>query len=182
MSIDVTTWPKLAATYKDLQFLADLINGNDSNNVQMDASVFQAATHSIQSRLLELQDMVGSGIAECLRLGMLAVLTTTFRLPRRKMPHAYLASKLRIAFQDASLIRPESRDILFWVLMMSVIAVFDVGEPWIPIVWNVIANKGSWYETKQGFQRLIWITCIHDEVGQNTFMQLQRARASPRLL
>lgn len=141
----------------------------------MNANLFQNASHSIQSRLLGLQDMLESGVAECLRLGMLAVLTTTFRLPVRKMRHAYLASQLRSVFQNVGPVISGSNPILSWVLMMSVIAVFDVGEPWIPVVWKAVARRASWCETRWGFQRLIWIACIHDEPGQKAFVQLEQA-------
>lgn len=176
LSIDMATWPKLAGVYKDLQCLADLLNQNEISGTTMGADLFQQAIHSIQTRLLALQDLLGSGVAECMRLGMLEVLTTTFRLPNRKMPHAYLASQLRTALQATAATTPGLRTMLTWVLLMSVIAVFEASEPWIARLWLTLVDEQSWDEMRGVMQRLIWIRCIHNEPGQKAFMQLERLR------
>ncbi|PSN65089.1 hypothetical protein BS50DRAFT_622392 [Corynespora cassiicola Philippines] len=179
MSIDIATWPKLAGIYKDLQCLANLINDNEEQGTKMDAHLFQNAVHSLQSRLLALQGELGSGIAECLRLGMLAALTTTFRLPTRKMPHAHLASQLRIILKSTRATTPGMRIMLTWVFFMSVIAVFDVTEPWISQSWHTLVGEKSWDTMRSILKRLVWIRCIHDEPGQKIFMQLgQLSRVS----
>lgn len=142
----------------------------------MDADLFQNAVHSIQSRLLALQDVLGYGVAECMRLGMLAVLTTTFRLPSRKMPHAYLESQLRWNLQLAADMTSGSRVMLTWVLMMSVIAVFEVSEPWILKLWRTLVDEQSWSTMRSTLQRLIWIRCIHCESGMKVFTKLEHLR------
>lgn len=142
----------------------------------MDAESFQHAVHSIQSRLLALQDVLECGVAECMRLGMLGILTTTFRLPTRKMPHAYLASQLRTNLQATEAHTPGLRIMLTWVLMMSVIAVFETSEPWISSLWLNLVGEQHWDTLRAVLQRLIWIRCIHDEPGREAFAQLERVR------
>lgn len=176
LSIDIDMWPKLAVIYKDLQCLANFINDNEAHGTMMDADLFQNAVHSIQSRLLALQDVLGYGVAECMRLGMLAVLTTTFRLPSRKMPHAYLESQLRWNLQLAADMTSGSRVMLTWVLMMSVIAVFEVSEPWILKLWRTLVDEQSWSTMRSTLQRLIWIRCIHCESGMKVFTKLEHLR------
>ncbi|KAF2003791.1 hypothetical protein P154DRAFT_486527 [Amniculicola lignicola CBS 123094] len=176
LSIDIATWPKLAGVYKDLQYLSNLINKNDIHGTMMDAESFQNAVHSIQSRLLALQGDNRGGIGECMRLGMLAVLTTTFRMPSRKMPHAYLASRLRATLETTSATTPGSRMVLTWVLLMSIVAVFEANESWISHLWCTLVRQQKWEAMEAMMEQLIWIRCIHDEPGNQAFMQLERSR------
>lgn len=176
LSIDLATWPKLAHVYKDLQYLANLINENETRGTMMDADLFQNAIHSIQSRLLALQGVLECGVAECMRLGMLEVLTTTFRLPTRKMPHAYLASQVQSNLQATVATTPCSRIMLTWVLMMSVVSVFEPTEPWIASLWYSLVDEQSWDALRDILRRLIWIRCIHDEIGRKAFVQLEQRR------
>lgn len=136
----------------------------------MDTDTFHHSIHSIQSRLLELDGHLPDHVAECVRLGMLALLTTTFRLPGPKIRYTYLHKRLAEQLQA---VRPETvsaRKMVFWSLMMGMVAIFELDEVWLRGVWDrVRGEETEWNEVRQGLKSAIWIDFIHDEPGKGVF-------------
>ena len=56
---------------------------------------------------------------------------------------------------------------------------FDTSEDWLQLTW---ASAGgftmSWDEVKERMKQVIWINVIHDEIGYETFLELQQGRQS----
>ncbi|PVI06764.1 hypothetical protein DM02DRAFT_724086 [Periconia macrospinosa] len=163
-------FPKFTVVYNDLRCFVNMLNTNITSKTYMPTDVFHQSIHSIQGRLLQLDGKLFDTIAECVRLGMLAVLTTTFRLPGPKMEYSYLHDCLRIRLHT---VRPETtsaRKMVFWVLMMSLVAVFEVHEDWIPEVWGRLrGEEKGWGEVKRALKSAIWIDYIHDEPAREVF-------------
>lgn len=179
-SIDYTKCPKLATVYKDLRTLANLINERKVDEVKMSGQFFQAAFHSIQTRLLGLQDTLQDEVAECFRLGMLAFLATSFCLPGRKMTYPYLALRVRKVLEKLRASTSATRHIVLWVLVISIIAIFESDESWIQDTWNSVVEKEMlWAEARKTLQAIAWIVDVHDEAGQKAFNVLRRRMCSP---
>ncbi|KAH8657785.1 hypothetical protein BX600DRAFT_552055 [Xylariales sp. PMI_506] len=168
---------KLDNVFHDLKQLTHIINHHTQKNTRIEGQEFQVAINSIQSRLLHLQgdeevcsDNRDGAAAEALRLGMLAFLSTTFRVPGKKAESLYLTEHLRSACQDLEASTPELRDILFWLLMVGVISVLDVDEPWLRARWDVVAKLDmTWEAAQRRLRSIMWITSIHDDPGRKAY-------------
>jgi hypothetical protein len=86
---------RLATVYYDLQYLTVTINQNANYNARWKGAAFQEVFSSIQARLLCLMTELNDPLQEFLCLGMLAFLTTSFRIPGRTVTYPYLAERFR---------------------------------------------------------------------------------------
>lgn len=173
---------RLATVFNDLRQLTFLINKYTNKNIRLDGSQFLDALCSIQTRLLYLKDTISDGssndniAAECLRLGMLAYLSTTFRAPGRKTQPAYLTTQLRAICQRIEPSMLEIRDVLFWLLMVGTISVFDVHEPWLRNKLDgILERRLSWGEARGRLLSVMWIIAIHDDLGKEAYSELMRS-------
>ncbi|KAI8266453.1 hypothetical protein K4K58_009709 [Colletotrichum sp. SAR11_239] len=96
--IEVFADTRLAVVFQDLRHLVCLVNNHLANNSRLDGLLFQDCLGSVQARLVHLQGDLEDASDECLRLGMLAFLSTTLQIPGGKFPYAYLAAKFRMAY------------------------------------------------------------------------------------
>ena len=175
IAIDNLVDPKLATVFSDLRRLAELINTHTGDDVQLNGAMFQSVLVSIQRRLLWLRYESEEGWSECLRLGMLALLTTTFQLPGRKIAYDNLATQYRTACRGVKTSTPTTQTLLLWVLMIGAVSVFDPEEQWLRAKWKkAAASEGSWVELKQRLQSVIWLNGIHDEPGRCACLSLAR--------
>ncbi|KAF2636854.1 hypothetical protein P280DRAFT_472739 [Massarina eburnea CBS 473.64] len=177
LSTPMDTFPKFTVVYNDLRHLTNLINDHIAAGTLMSTEMFHSAIHSIQSRIIYLEGMMEDGVAECLRLGMLACLTTTFRLPGRKMEYTYLKERLRDMLQGVRIPSLGAQRMVFWALMMGIVAVFEADEQWIPHVWSrVVGERMNWEEARKRLRNGIWITCVHDAPAEQVFLKLELRR------
>jgi hypothetical protein len=119
-------------------------------------------------------------LQEFVCLGMLACLTTSFKIPGRRITYRYLADRFRQSC-FAMLARPEQRELEvleLWGLMMGAISVFDIEEE----VWllargaEVAKDQGvEWQDVQKRLQSIMWIGCIHDEAGNKMFEKMKSA-------
>lgn len=162
--------PSLVVVFQDLQRLVALINDHSTRLVRMKGSVFQLSVSSIQSRLLQLRDVPNSVVADCFCLGMLAFLTTMFRAPGLEITYGYLGNQLRDCCQKIEISTPELQTVMFWLLMISRIAVFKADPAWLRVRWQKVAAPGlSWATARRRLQSVVWINFIHDEPGRKAF-------------
>lgn len=149
-----------------------LINDIFDMGSRLDGAIFQEAMSSIQSRLLHLNEDLENTAEECLRLGMLAFMTTTFHLPGRRASYGNLADRFRYSCQKIAL-SLKYNDLNLWLLMLGAISVFDVNELWLREWWCGISSPGIlWEEARWRLQSVMWINCIHDDLGSKVFDQL----------
>jgi hypothetical protein len=157
LALDGIVSPKLAIIYRDLRALTDLINTKNVTASPVSIELFQSVIHSVQSRLWALQDGFQDDVQECLRLGMLGMLTTTFRLPGRQVPYTHLANQMRQHLRRVHAYTQLSKEIIFWALIMSIIAMFEV-EDWMRDVWRRVAKKEtSWEDAKARLEGVLWM-------------------------
>jgi hypothetical protein len=180
LDIPSAIFPKFTVVYNDLRFLANLINEKIATDTVMSTDIFHGAIHSVQVRLLDLAGNLEDDIAECLRLGMLAFLTTTFQLPGRKLEYTHLAQRLKDMLTRVHTSTLGAQRMMSWVLMISTIAIFETDEPWIPRVWNMFVEEGlTWGELRSTLKGAIWIECIHDAPAEKVFLKLDMQRSKP---
>ncbi|CAM1501323.1 Fc.00g104850.m01.CDS01 [Cosmosporella sp. VM-42] len=167
--------PRLLATFHDLQYLAALVNDHYQTKTRLRANLFQPAMSSIQARLLKLKDMPTDRPSQGLCLAALAFLTTTFQLPGSRLPYTYLAHRLRNCYDSIISPSPELENIFLWLLMVCAISVIDVDESWIRASWKaVVKPELLWEEARASLDNVMWIGCIHDELGREAFSALMR--------
>lgn len=164
---------RLTVVFNDVRHLVHLINVHFSKNTKFHGEAFQASISSVQSRLLMLKDLLegGSAVDETVCLAMLAFMTTTFQIPRRKVPYGDLRRRLRKAVERAWVERGGS-EVGIWVLVVGAISVLDTGEDeaWLVKKWAEVAENGvEWEEVRARLQRVLWIGCIHDSLGREAF-------------
>lgn len=164
---------RLMAVVKDFRSLTCSINEASRSKQPLDGDVFQNSVSSIQARLLHLQDSLGNTLGEGLRLGMLALLTTMFRVPSQKVPFKNFERRLR---NVCHAIEPSTwvmREVLLWFLMVGSMTVLDVEESWVREKWRVVADSSfSWDDIRRRLRGTMWIDCINEDLGRRTFLQL----------
>ncbi|KAF1960782.1 hypothetical protein CC80DRAFT_544176 [Byssothecium circinans] len=176
-SLTTSAVPKFAIVYSDLRYLTNLINDKVATRTYIPTDLFHGAIHSIQTRLFHLEGLLSDDVAECFRLGMLACLTTTFKLPGRKMEYKNLADNLRHKLQAIRITSLGAQHMVFWVLVMSIVAIFEVDEAWLPQAWEKLLEEGvSWEEVRTRLRNAIWITCIHDKPAEQAFEKFELRR------
>ena len=180
--------PRLAVVFQDLQHVARLTNYYVEWTLKFkEDMVILIALSSIQSRLLRLDGELVDTLSECIRLAMLAFLTTTFQVPgeRRVLPYGPLAVGFRDSCRAVDASVPDIRDIFFWVLMVGAISVLAVDgpdgpdEPWLLPKWDIVSGpEGSWEAARDRLHAVMWVDCFHDELGREAFTKLTARDAS----
>ncbi|KAH0425525.1 hypothetical protein CcaCcLH18_10908 [Colletotrichum camelliae] len=168
--IEVFADERLAVVFRDLKHLVCLVNNHLANNSRLDGVLFQDCLGSVQARLVHLQGDLEDASDECLRLGMLAFLSTTLQIPGGKFPYAYLAATFRMACQNFITLTPVHEQLLFWMLIVGSTSVFEPDEPCLRPLWLKLAHpRLSWHEARSNLQTIMWIDSMHGTMGQSAF-------------
>jgi hypothetical protein len=169
--------PRLTIVFFDMQHYACLLNGATANKQRHRVAEFQDVVCSVQYRLMQLQGALDDIIAECLRLAMLAFVTTMFQLPYRRMPYPYLADRLRECCRAIESDTPQMRDLMLWLLIVGGISVFDVDdEPWMSERLRVDLPSVAWPEARARLKQVMWMDALHDKIGKDVFEALTMGR------
>jgi hypothetical protein len=169
--------PRLLVVFRDLQYFAGLMNAAAGSNrrLRLRDTEFQNIICSTQYRLLRLQGTLDNIISECLRLAMLAFLTTTFQVPGMKFRHPYLARRFRECCRAVEAATPQLRDLMLWLLTIGAISVYDVvDEPWLHERWKIDVPDVEWPEARRRMKEIMWIDIIHDEPAKYIFKMMSR--------
>lgn len=164
---------RLANVFKDFQNIALKINRNKLKFVIYNPAIFQDDLASLQSRLMSLVDLVTTPVEQLVRLTMLAMLTTTFRIPGRRVPYTWVVEQLRENYIAAGNGIRHDKSLLIWVLMTVWITVAGPNETWIQDAWTNTDTTLSWSDVKADLLRIMWIEVVHDKPGEMVYQQLQ---------
>lgn len=164
---------RLTNVFNDFQYLASRINRNKLKFVVNDPAIFQNDLTSLQTRLILLAELVTEPIEEMVRLTMLAVLTTTFRYPGRKIPYDWVVRQLELKYIAAGSEVLQEKSLMIWVLLISSFTVSDVHSTWIRDAWSVAASGLKWADVKAHVLRVVWIEIVHNKPGQTAYEQLE---------
>jgi hypothetical protein len=110
---------------------------------------------------------------QLVQLSLLAFLSCTFKVPGRKIPYTWLATKLRDAYVAIS----NGSDMIdstlrVWSLSVAAISLADTEEVWLQKAWKSNCKTTTWVETKRSLMDVMWIECIHDEPGERVHHRL----------
>lgn len=163
------TWdPRLLATYQDFLHLGLSINSHFSTRQRIPLASFQTLLSSIQSRLISLHGCLVDPHAELMRLALLAYLTTTFKVPGRKIPYTWIGAQIKSAYRAVGASVVGGDDVFkLWILMVVAIAVTDVDEAWLVGAWRERSGgvEEQWVDVKAELMRVMWVDCMHDKHG-----------------
>lgn len=181
----VLEFERLVTVYQDLQYLSRKINENVHTDTRWSGDSFQVAVNSIQSRLLSLSDALQDPFAECVRMAMLAFLTTLFRVPGKNVPYTHLKIRYKELFptKEEEISKDSRSDMLFWVFMIGAISILHRDEEWLSSIWRLFFNgiTPAWEESKKRLMGFIWIECIHDGPAKSLSRKLaSRTRKTKR--
>ncbi|KAF2799741.1 hypothetical protein K505DRAFT_413483 [Melanomma pulvis-pyrius CBS 109.77] len=150
---------RLLIVFQDVRSVVRSINEHFSRNTKFHGELFQESISSVQSRLLLLKDMLLNAVDEC--------------IPKRKVPYRDLRRRLRGSLQSTWVKTQKYQDLMLWVLVVCAISVLDDDPAWLAERWSGVAEADmSWEETRQRLQSVMWIDCIHDELGTEAFSTL----------
>ena len=173
--------PQLALVFEDLQFLINTLNEHIETSTQLDGADFQVAAHSIYARLLHLQNILTDPASECVRLGLLAFLTTlaprpspvTVQSPR----FPFLAEKMEDAIQSVSSWEGFPEAIPIWLGVVTSMSAFDGREEWLCQWWKGRMNEDTdWEGIGKKLKTVMWVPYLHEEAGRLSFSRLSRTK------
>jgi hypothetical protein len=143
-----------------------------------DPACFQAVLTSLQSRLVHLREVVQTPIEELVRLTMLAIMTTTFKTPGRKIPYGWVVRHLGDVYkQVASGPFKYDMTLRLWVLVTVTFTITGVQPAWVQEAWRETELGLDWMEVKSHLLRVMWIELIHDKPGEIVFNKLEEQRS-----
>lgn len=187
MELDGFVDRTLVVIFRDLKSFTGLVNAAISTNQPLGDAEFENSICCFQYRLLQLQGTLNHDIlSECLRLAMLAFLTTACRIVGHRPQYPYVASRFRhccCAIDTKILMLQIPRDLSLWLLTVGVMSVWDVDEPWLRKRWQVdVSADLEWPEARRRLQEILWIDAMHDRPGTNSFEAMQDVEVDEHVL
>jgi hypothetical protein len=174
--IDELVDSRLTVVYRTLQHIAILFNQHYYEKTPINASFVQQGFGFVHSSLLDLRNQLWDSLSECLRLGMIAFLTTTFRVPGLKVQHYYsnLADEFQRCYTSAKASHrnlQEYTEIDTWLSMICIMSA--VNED--PGTWKTCAATAtqalSWSDMRRRLKKVMWIDSFHDDLGEKAFQR-----------
>lgn len=172
--------------FRRLQAITLQINEKRHQGRLPDSSTFQATYEAAWTELLELNETLNDTLSECLQLTLLAFLTVTvFQIPNDRANHGgksklypFLAKNLRKKWQGLEPTAQKSTPLLFWLLTVAAMSVFDVDtEDWLSVKWKraaveVLGIQTGWDHARRQLESVMWIPVVHDVLGQQIYSKL----------
>jgi hypothetical protein len=126
---------------------------------------------------MHLDGTIENPIQELIRLTMLAFMTTTFKVPGRRIPYRWIVKELGNAYAKSAGGQLElDKSLHLWVLMTAAFTVTGAQVPWIREAWGKTGSGLDWTIVKTHLLRVMWIEMIHDRPGKKLFQQLEGFR------
>lgn len=177
---------RITSIFADLREIVTQINAHWSRKEALDYTAFEPFYSSILRRLLALQSCLQDTTSECFRLGLLAFLAiSTFRVPNTTPTNAnnarqfaYLTRSYRDTCRTLEPVTPQLSALIFWLLTLGAISVFDVeDEEWLVEKWNQVAKslpgaRLGWEDARVHLEGLLWIRGAHDDIGKKVYKKL----------
>jgi hypothetical protein len=169
--------------FRDFQRVANGINFNVRSHARQNAKCFQGILSSLQTRLMHLEHSLPQPIEQLVRLSLLALLTTTFKVPGRKIPYFWLAQRLETAFAEVCS-GPVAVDPVLqqWVVVVAAISICESADGWPRGAWETSATERNWNAMKTSLLGVVWIECIHDQLGEGIFQKMSVCQVEERRL
>jgi hypothetical protein len=168
---------RLVNVFRDLQYICLRINRNKLKYARHNPSAFQGGLTSIQSRLIYLSKFLKNPVEKLVHLAMMAFMTTTFKIPGRKVSYNWLLERLEDTYNEIGdgLIRLD-QSLVLWALVTVAFTVAGAGTEWIKEAWKGTYPELDWAAVKDHLMRVMWIEMMHDEAGERVYHQLEDSR------
>lgn len=164
----------IAIVFQQLHTFSRDLNLLKANKQKISQNAFQNKLCLLQSRLLGLQGKMQSILAECLRLAMLAYLTTTFQIPWNAVRYPFLAKNFRTCYSALGSPESQSQGIRLWFLTIGAISLYGLHDPWLRERWQAdIPRPRQWREAEQILRQFPWVDAIHGRLAESAFNVLQ---------
>jgi hypothetical protein len=177
LCVDGLVESDLATVFHNLQHTTILFNKHYYDKTPVDGMFIRQCLGFVHSSLIELEGRLENKLSECLRLGMMAFLATTFRLPESHEQYycKSLANKLQLSYATVKASTPDlQKTIDIWLILVLLISTNDIDEPYICASWVATAARGSsWKETCRHLKQVMWIDSVHDDLGKRAFEALK---------
>ncbi|KAI1842911.1 hypothetical protein JX266_010929 [Neoarthrinium moseri] len=160
---------RLANVFQDLQYYSRVMNEASMTKHKRREAEFQSVICSIQYRLIQLQGAMENILDECLRLAMLAFLSTTFQVSGKSFQYPYLAKRFCECCLAIEAARQPARDLMLWLLTVGAIALYGTNELWLQQRWIDDVPEIDWGEARRRLKNVIWLDAFHDKPGQRVF-------------
>lgn len=128
----------------------------------------------MHSRLIELEGQLESELSECLRLGMMALLATTFRRPHSfEQPYSkVLLHKFQNVYKiTKSLVPNLDQKLDTWLVFVCLISGGITDEQHVGA--SLMATVLSWEELRAQLKQVMWIEAFHDDLGRRAVESLK---------
>ena len=168
---------RLVNVFRDLQHICLRINRNKLKYARNNPSLFQGGLTSVQSRLIYLGRFLKDPIEKLVHLAMLAFMTTTFKIPGRRISYKWLLERLRETYKEVGddLFRLD-HSLVVWVLITVAFTVAGPGTYWIKQAWRGTYEELNWAAVKDQLMCVMWIEIMHDKAGKKVYHQLEESR------
>jgi hypothetical protein len=174
---------RLTTVFCDFQRVANGINFNVRSHARHNAECFQGVLSSLQTRLMHLEHSLHQPVEQLVRLSLLALLTTTFKVPGRKIPYFWLAQRLETTFAEVcsglAVVDPVLQQ---WIVVVAAISICESVYGWPRGVWGNRAMEKDWGAMKTSLLGVVWIECIHDKLGEEICQKLSVHQVEERRL
>ena len=173
LCVDGLVDSELAIVFHNLQCAAILLNKHYCDRTPIDGRLLRESLGFIHSSLIELEDRFKDKLSECLHLGMMAFLATTFRLPGLyEQPYCKnLTNKLQLSYNATKVSIPDlPKTIDNWLMLVCLISTDNLGDSIELASWRATLICGlSWNEMRSQLKRVMWIDVFHNDLGRRAF-------------
>lgn len=165
---------RVAAIFRDLQHLARRTNKATSGQ----ESELHAGLWTAQYRLFQLAGGLDDIVGECLRVAMLTFLATTFQVLGSRIRYEHVTNRFRVLCCAIETSTQQLQELMFWMLMVGTMVLFDHDEPWLCEIWRFLVlplTRGQeWVDVQGRLQSFIWINVSNESIGKQTFEKMRR--------
>ncbi|KAH8655881.1 hypothetical protein BX600DRAFT_470463 [Xylariales sp. PMI_506] len=171
--VDGLVEPDLAVLFYKLQCTTLLFNKHYYSQTPIDGTFIQQCLGFIHYSLIELKGRLKKRISKCLRLGMMAFIATTYRLPdmHKQQYCSNIIDEFYLSYATAKTATPAlTRTIDIWLIFMLTISAGGWGDIDVSASWESVAAPGlSWDDTRGYLKQVMWIDTFHDDLGRIAF-------------
>ncbi|KAE9382213.1 hypothetical protein N431DRAFT_394076 [Stipitochalara longipes BDJ] len=168
---------RIAAIFRNLQNITRTINHATSSKHMIQSSKLHAGVLTAQYQLLGLESKRHDVLSECVRVTLLAFLTTTFQILGSRIKYKHITNQLRELCQAIEVSTEQLREVMFWVLMMGAVALFDSDEPWLRDKWRAdvlpLTRGWQWTNAERLLKKFVWIDAINEKAGKDVFEKMR---------
>jgi hypothetical protein len=165
---------RLALVFYTLQCTTILLDTHDFGAPRINGARLYEALGFVQSELLRLKGRLADSLSDCIRLGLMAFLATTFRVPGQ-YEHPCCASLaeplLGACVANGKGLARLPKALRTWLLLVGAMTAGAVGNDRVRLAWRDLlsANRDSWDVMRQDAKKVMWVDVMHDALGKNAF-------------